>query len=171
MIAIIIIIMMVFICYIYLNRNMNKNKMNNNNVELEQQTPTLEQLINGEVDINKYREALKKRTIENITIQVKENTITKTGATFIISDRNEVFCDYGSEYKIEVKKNGKWEMQKTITDDIIWESISFRPGKKVSEHKKDWSKVYGELQTGEYRLALKVYTNKYEYIYAEFSIK
>lgn len=144
---------------------------NNNNVITVPQSPTLEQLMSGEVDIEEYKEKLKKRSIDNVILQVKEDTITRTGATFILTDKNEVFCNYGDEYIIEVKKNGKWEKQETITDGFTWQAFSMSPGSEVSEVKKDWSRFYGELENGEYRLGISVYTNKDEYVYAEFSIK
>lgn len=143
----------------------------NNNVVTVPQSPTMEQLMSGKIDIEQYNENLKNRSIDNVTLKVKENTITRTGATFILTDNNEVFCNYGSEYIIEVKNNGKWEILETITAGVTWDLSSMRPSSKISEIRKDWSKIYGELENGEYRLGINVYTNKEEYVYAVFNIK
>ena len=138
--------------------------------KLVPQAPTAEQIKNGEVDINEYKENLKNRSIDNVTLKVKEDTITRTGATFILTDKNKAFCGYGAEYRIEVYKNEKWEMQKPITDGFTWEAIAMIPGAEVSELKKDWSRVYGELDNGRYRIGISVYASDSGFVYAEFSI-
>lgn len=149
----------------------NENAINSDVEITETQTSTYEKLINGEIDINEYNKNLKSRSIDNVTLKVKEDTITKTGATFILTDKNKVFCDYGAEYRIEVYKDGKWQMQEPITDGFTWELFSMKPGSEVSELKKDWSKVYGELESGKYRLGISVCSSEAcRFVYAEFSI-
>ena len=153
------------------------NKDLQTNVEIVEkklvpQAPTAEQLKNGEVDIKEYKENLKNRSIDNVTLKVKEDTITRTGATFILTDKNKAFCSYGAEYRIEVYKDGKWKMKKPITDGFTWEAISMRPGAEVSELKKDWSRFYGELPNGKYRIGISVCISETcGFVYAEFNIK
>lgn len=185
LIMIISIIILSIIVYMYLNnRKVEDNKLddnsiiifkqeNDNKIETVPQSPTQEQLMSGEIDMDEYYKNLENQSINNVTLEVKEETITRTGATFVLTDRNKVFCNYGSEYRIEVKKNGKWEMQKTITEGVTWNSGYSRPGAEISEVKKDWSKIYGKLKNGEYRIGLYVFTNTGNngYVYAEFTIK
>lgn len=173
---IIITVILSLISYVYLNKHINKDEIDLNSIVTNNTTvprsPTLEQLVNGEVDIKKYYENVANRTIDNVTLKVKEDTITRTGATFILTDKNKAFCEYGSKYKIEVKKNGQWEMHSPITSTIIWDLSLGTPGTEISEVKKDWSKIYGNLKNGEYRLGISVYAHEdEEYVYAEFKIQ
>ena len=117
-----------------------------------------------------YEELISKRTPDNVTLKLKSETLTKTGATFIITDKNEISYEYGEEYIIEKKKNGKWkkmfrrDIKLIYSDDLTYFVIR----NVVAEHKYDWSKKYGELKKGEYRLGIKVAD---KYIYAEFTIE
>ncbi|MCI8481551.1 MAG: hypothetical protein HFJ27_00150 [Clostridia bacterium] len=128
------------------------------------------QLISGEVDMEEYKKALKEQSIDNVSLKIKKDTITKASATFILTDKNKVFCKYSNEYVIEVKKNGNWQIQVPI-NPISWDLLVTTLGTEVSEISIAWDKFYGELERGKYRLGIKCYTNKEEIVYAEFEIK
>ena len=179
---VIVIILLLIIMYFYLK---NKNTLSDNSKKVDEQiiineqnkqhneipVSITEQILSGKVDIDEYNENIKNRSINNVTMQVKENTLTRTGATFIIIDRNKVFCDYTPQYKIEVKKNGEWRELEANFDDFSWELVTYTFTKEVNEKNIDWSKLYGTLENGEYRIGIKIYTTKYEILYAELSIK
>lgn len=174
-VLIVIIVTLSIIAYLYFKQKNTKKEdeqlivveQNNNNIQVS----ITEQLLNGEIDITEYNENLKNRSINNVTMKVKEDTLTPIGATFIIIDKNKVFCDYTPQYKIEIKKNGKWQELEANFDDFSWELTTYTFTREVNEKKVDWSKLYGELKKGEYRIGIKIFTTEYEYLYAEFSIK
>ena len=168
-IAIIIILLSITV-YIYLNNKYIENGNTKDNVFQIPRIYTQSQIINGEIDIEQYNEALKAQSIDNITLRVKEGTITRTGATFILTDKNKMACSCSDNYIIEVKKNGKWQIQNPITE-IIWNAIIIKSSTEISEKKIEWSKFYGELANGEYRLGLKVISDKEGFVYATFTIK
>ncbi len=50
------------------------------------------------------------KNIENVQIEIEENTITSSGLTIIITDKNEEPYGWGENYGIEEKS--KWRMEK-----------------------------------------------------------
>lgn len=179
-IIVILILLLILVCVSKKDDNITKNEVdqnaiaiseakNNNNI-VGNMSPT-EKIMYGLMDSKEYIDNLNARSIDNVTIEVKKDSITTTGATFVVTDKNKEFCTYGDEYHIEVKKNGKWEIQMPVVDSILVEAYVAQPTKSVYEIKKDWSTIYGELENGEYRLALKMMANKEEYAYAEFTIE
>ena len=45
---------------------------------------------------------------KGVSLTVKENTLTETGATLILKNDSEVDVQYGNPYEIEIKKDGEW---------------------------------------------------------------
>lgn len=178
-IIVILILLLILVCVSKKDDNITKNELDQNSIVVfeakdnsnivQTMSPT-EKIMYGLMDSKEYIDNLNARSIDNVTIEVKEDSITRTGATFVVTDKNKEFCTYGDEYHIEVKKNGKWEIQMPIVDSILVEAYVAQPTKSVYEIKKDWSKIYGELENGEYRFALKMQANKEEYAYTEFTI-
>lgn len=106
--------------------------------------------------------------LKNITLVVKEDTITPTGATFILTYKEDVLHSYNDDdYIIEVNKNGKWTRQLAVSDYLVTMSPTI-PSNKTMEIQKNWTKRYGKLQEGYYRLGIKIQS---EYVYANFTIK
>lgn len=46
---------------------------------------------------------------EDISMIIKEGTLSRTGATVIITDVSGKDNVYGQEYRIDKKENGKWK--------------------------------------------------------------
>lgn len=111
---------------------------------------------------------------EKVELKIYEDTLTKSGMTLLITDKNEIGYGWGEEYKIQKENNGEWEdlSYKIIP---IWNDIGFGFDDNCQRKQIiDWSKTYGELNTGKYRLIKKVYDNveqKYIEFYLEFTIK
>ena len=107
-------------------------------------------------------------SIENVKFSVKENTLTNTGATFIIIDTNEIPYTYSEWYCIQKKNENKWEtMQPVIKEN--YDALMVGDNGKV-EFKINWGDLYGELQNGEYRMVKRVSENENEFLYAYFSL-
>ncbi len=105
--------------------------------------------------------------IENITIEIKEGTLTRTGATVIITDLSKKINTYSNEYRIDQKMNGRWKILKGngSWSDLVPPSPD-RNNQIVTEF--NWESEYGELKPGEYRIATPVNS---DYIAVEFTIK
>lgn len=115
-----------------------------------------------------YEKKLAKRSIDNVKMELKEGTLTRKGATFIITDKNEISYSYGTWYRIDIKKNGEWKEVTPIVSEITWNAIAMIIKNVKAEEKVDWSKIYGALKKGEYRLVKEVDNTE---IYAEFTIE
>lgn len=112
----------------------------------------------------------KSRTIKNITLEVKEDTITKTGATFIITNKNDYRWSYSEKYVIQVKKLGVWINQPMVGRNIVSLVVPMVPN-GTYQIKANWSKLYGELEKGHYRYGIAMDTRRNEYVFAEFTIE
>lgn len=109
------------------------------------------------------------KTIDKVKILIKDGTLTKTGATIIISDENEQPYTYGKWYRIDKKENGVWKELIPIIDNYSWIEIAYKIGEDGKlEQKIDWTKLYGELKNGEYRLVKDINYN--QYFWVEFNI-
>lgn len=92
--------------------------------------------------------------IEGVYMQIKDKTLTKTGATIVITDLSGKNNIYGKEYRLDKKEDGKWqELEVIYPSNYIFDSIGYLPDRN---HKLvlevDWEDLYGSLSSGEYRL-------------------
>ncbi len=109
---------------------------------------------------------------EKVTMTIKDNTLTKTGATIIIKDNNEYPYTYDDWFRIDKQYNDNWKELKSINNNYIFNDIALNLKKdSILETKIDWKKLYGNLQNGKYRLVKRIYDNEYKYIFTEFIIK
>lgn len=108
------------------------------------------------------------RSMEKITMTIKDGTLSPTGATVIIEDNNEKPYNYDSWYRIDKNINGQWEELRPIDYDYIIDDL---PIYQNFEFKIDWSDFYGTLKEGQYRLVKSVFDKEYKYFEVEFSIK
>lgn len=110
---------------------------------------------------------------ENITMKIKEGSLTNTGATVIIANLSgdENVNLINSEFKIDYMKNDKWYR----LESKIKHEITVMTGGNVVDNKDNtytqeinWEKYYGKLDKGHYRIVKEVKTDLY--IAAEFDI-
>ena len=108
----------------------------------------------------------KKENVEEISMIIKEGTLTNTSATIIISDNTNKNYVYAEDFKIQKKVRGRWK-------DLPSKTIFFNAlGYYVDENGKlemecNWKSMYGELEKGMYRI-IKTAGNME--IYADFAI-
>jgi len=110
-----------------------------------------------------------------VSIEVKENTLTNTKATFIMTNNTSEIYSYGNPYSIEKEIDGIWYELKTI-NDLFFTMPAFELKINESvEFEIDWEYGYGKLKPGKYRLIKDLDTlndkNKQIYIASEFTIK
>lgn len=121
----------------------------------------------------KPREIKNINLAENITMKIKEGSLTNTGATVIITDLsgNENLDLISKEFKIDYKKNEKWYR----LESKIKHEVTVMTGENVVDNKDNtytqeinWERYYGKLDKGHYRIVKEVKTNLY--IAVEFDI-
>lgn len=127
----------------------------------------------------KTNEKSEQKNVGSVLLEVKEDTRTSKGATFILKNTTEEEYAYGQPYTIEKFANGNWKELNTLTGDpLSWEDILYNI--KPNEEREiniDWSFGYGELKSGTYRIVKndlrksKSPESRTYAVYAEFDIK
>lgn len=131
---------------------------------------------NEMVKMTQKTEELRKndpRSIENVTIEVVTPSVSTSGATILITDNNENKYPWKEDYIVQVKENDSWKDLKTIATNNFNEVDYVLNENNQIEQKIDWSKSYGTLSKGTYRI-LKPVNAILEYILFdsdEFEIK
>lgn len=119
---------------------------------------------------NNNKEDIKE--MKEISMEIKEDTLTSEGLTLIITDENRLVEGYDIAFKIEKKEFENWEELKPITNDIVWttERYVLNENNQV-EIKQNWKHIYGSLSRGKYKLIKYITINKEQYsISLEFEI-
>lgn len=127
-------------------------------------TNEIDKLITVESDI--------KIEDSDVTLKVKEDTLTKTGATFILENNKNNAINYTIAYEIEAKRDNKWYKLGIINEFI--EEIYEVDAKSSDQIIIDWKNSYLKLPKGEYRVIKEITvpaTYELFYIAAEFTIK
>lgn len=128
--------------------------------------------LKNEVQVrNLYDIQVYANKIENVSINIQEGSLTNTGATIVITDKNTVKNTFNEEYKIEKRVNDSWEEVKKIDNnyffnDLIW---TFEDD-DTTTHDVNWENLYGELEPGKYRMIKSVEGKMFSGIQVEFEI-
>lgn len=115
---------------------------------------------------------------EDISLLVKEDTITSKGATFILKNNTDEDYAYDPSYYLEKKEDNKWN-EIVLEEPLTWNSVIYTlKAREETEINIDWSITnYGELKDGEYRLVKSNFRksvspdSRYYSVYAEFEVK
>jgi hypothetical protein len=114
-------------------------------------------------------------TQNDVTLSIKEGTLTRKGATLILKNDSNVDVEYGNPYEIEIKQDGSWHK---IDIQLYFNSPAY--GLKSNESKEikiNWGNDYGKLSAGEYRIIKSIDVEKEDgtfenfYVSVEFTIK
>lgn len=121
----------------------------------------------------KPREIKNLNLAENITMKIKEGSLTNTGATVIITDLsgNENVDLINRKFKIDYKKNDKWyRLESKIKNEVsvMTTDNAMENGDNTYTQEINWERYYGKLGKGHYRIVKEVKTDLY--IAAEFDI-
>lgn len=160
--AIIIVIIIIIIIFI-ISKNTQKSNSNNNVI----QNITRTNLQEDNSNVENYG-----KIANNITMTIKEGTLTNEGATVIITDKNEKKYDYGRWFIIEKKQNGNWVKLELLNPQDTVYGIAFERGnEEVVEMNINWADQYGKLSPGEYRLIKSIDDNgEFKYFSTDFFI-
>lgn len=127
-------------------------------------TNEIDKLITTESDV--------KIENSNVTLKVREETLTNKGATFVLENNRKDIIDYTLDYEIEAKRDNKWYKLGIIAEFV--EEIYEVDAKSTDQIIVDWEKTYLKLPKGEYRLVKEISvpsTLELFYVAGEFKIK
>ena len=117
---------------------------------------------------------LKIDDLDGVEMIIKEGSLTNESATVIIRDVSSRDNIYGNEYRIDKFEDGTWKMMNVLIDNYAWDLIGYVVDEdNVLEFDIDWSKIYGKLNPGKYRIVKDTsYSGEgtVHYITAEFEI-
>lgn len=92
---------------------------------------------------------------ENITMEIKEGTLTKTGATIVITDLSGKNNTFSKEFRVDQKRGGKWYTLKDKSKNKVDVMLGQEENKKL-EQELNWEKNYGTLSDGKYRIVKEI---------------
>lgn len=112
---------------------------------------------------------------EGVSMVIKRGTLTRRGATVVITDVSGKDNIYGEEYRIDKKVDGEWkELDVVVEGNYAWNSIGYSVDEdNTLELKINWEWLYGKLEGGEYRIVKDTSValeNEKHYFSAEFRI-
>lgn len=121
----------------------------------------------------KPREIKNLNLAENITMEIKDGSLTNTSATVIITDLSgdESVDLTNKEFKIDYNKNGKWyRLESKIKNEVTVRTSdnTMENGYNAYTQEINWEKYYGKLDKGHYRIVKEVKADLY--IVAEFDV-
>lgn len=123
------------------------------------------------MDNNVIENIENEQSVDNVSMYIKEDSLTPKGATIVIEDKNKKVYNYSDGYFIEVLKDDKWI--KLDEKEKYWNDFAYAPNENgILSMKLDWTKKYGTLENNKYRIG-KLIGNEQnqDNIYAEFEIK
>lgn len=123
-------------------------------------------------EISEPKISYEETTENGVTLELKADSLTSAGADFIISNNSDKDVETGSEFIIEILKDGKWNRIDIGDSDWTLEAWIYKAGQSY-DLSIDWKGYYGELPPSDYRL-IKAYSfdgspDKY-YCICEFTI-
>lgn len=128
---------------------------------------------NKENIINKC--SIKIDDLDGVSMAIKDGSLTRVGATIIITDTSKRENIYGDYYRIDKWINGEWEELDTIIDNYAFNMIGYTVNSdNILELVVDWEWLYGKLEDGKYRIVKdtsEIGEGTKHYITAGFTIK
>lgn len=90
---------------------------------------------------------------EELSLSIKENTLTSSGGTFILKNNTDEDYTYDPAYYIEKMVDNKWQEIK-LKEPLTWNSVLYTlKAKEEIEININWGSTgYGMLGSGKYRL-------------------
>ena len=93
------------------------------------------------------------RSLEKVSIEILDNTITEKSVVILITDNNENSYSWNVEFGIQKKINNKWVDLKYVSDDLSWIDIAYilNENNQLTQ-RLNIEQYYGKLSTGTYRI-------------------
>lgn len=107
-------------------------------------------------------------TSSDVTLSIKEGTLTNTGATILLKNNGDKTYIYGNPYVLEIKKDGHWRHINVVLN-FTMPAYGINPG-ETKEIELNWKNGYGELAKGTYRIIKDIDYKKEDGNYETFNI-
>jgi len=106
-----------------------------------------------------------------VSIEIVSSTLTLTGGTIKITDKNNTPYNWGPAYKLQIKQDGAWT-DMTPLREMVFEQIEYNLDENGQvDEQIDWTEDYGTLEPGSYRIVKTTYYEEKELnYYAEFLV-
>ena len=92
----------------------------------------------------------------DVTLSIKEDSLTNTGATLLLKNNSDKTYSYGNPFWIEKEQNGKWYKLETIEETAFTLPAYEIKSGEVKELNLDWKDIYGKLTSGTYRIVKSI---------------
>ena len=163
---------------IYIKHNSKIESRNKSLTYIDSNVITLkssDDINNKKPIVDELKHSETERDISKVKMTIKDEEVTSEGIEIIIEDKNETPYVYDSWFEIEKLENNEWKKLQYrddyVSDDIGYMIYELKDGKL--EEKINWSKEYGVLDRGKYKLIKRCMDEDdiYKYIEIEFEIK
>lgn len=110
--------------------------------------------------------------LDGVTMEVKEGTVSSTSLTVMFKNNSKKQCIYGENFLLEKEINGGWYQVPVVKganygfNDIGYELAS----SEVKEWTVDWEWLYGNLDTGNYRIVKELLDDRNPGDYDEYNL-
>lgn len=170
-VLIVIVVLVAVIVYLLLNNtdNKNTNTFSNQNAVSDgyvvMNATTNSTLVPAykeryaNLTTEQINEMVEKRSMDKVSLAIKDGTLTKEGATIVITDNNDFPYSYGEDYNLQKLENGEWKDVQQIGPYNINDIACEVKEDRTAEMKLNWKNIYGELEAGHYKLNLAVSQN------------
>lgn len=176
LIIVLIIVLAIILGIVLNNKSDDKENITTNEdnfvvVEPENTTNSVVEDPYENLTTEQINELVKDRSVGNVSLQIKEGTLTREGVTIIIADKNDYPYVYSENYTLEKLENGEWKVLEPTTLDS--RDLGHKANNEgIVEMDINWKQGYGELENGKYRISKQVIEgNPDTVISAEFEIK
>lgn len=92
--------------------------------------------------------------LEGVTMVVKKGSISSTGLTVTFKNSSDRHCVFGEDFLLEKEIEGSWyQVPITLDENYGFNAIGYDLApSEVKEWTVDWDWLYGNLDTGKYRI-------------------
>lgn len=163
---------------IYIKHNSKIESRNKSLTYIDSNVITLkssDDINNKKPIVDELKHSETERDMSKVKMAIKDEEVTSEGIEIIIEDKNETPYVYDSWFEIEKLENNEWKKLQYrddyVSDDIGYMIYVLKDGKL--EEKINWSKEYGILDRGKYKLIKRCMDedDSYTHIEIKFEIK
>lgn len=112
-------------------------------------------------------------TEEKVAIEILKNSVTPSGVTMILIDKNEEKYYWKNDYKVQKLENEKWDYVELVEDGTFLFDMTDCVFNENGQFKQsiNWNDMYGNLSQGVYRIEKtiskigeikRIYSNEFE---------
>jgi Predicted transcriptional regulators len=112
----------------------------------------------GSVEVVSIESASEAYTDLPIVMQIKEDTLSPTGASFVLHNGTNDDYGYGEAYILQRKIENEWEDVEIVMENYSFKGVGYiLAAKQTDEIAIEWAWLYGELSAGDYLICKEVH--------------